>query len=182
MQNCIKKIIIHNSVEKIIIKSVSEEIVNMAKQNFMLYGGKLLIDVGVNSSEIEPLMKHFIKDISVLSFKDGPEIYGLSSINGRIAYVEEDLLMNDRDFAIITIEHEMSHNILRYNLLRNGYKFDVTAKMISPQKYQNLKLLDRNGNLKASESGDFYEARYRNQIIKTISPFCVTMHEFRKFK
>ena len=88
---------------------------------------------------------------------------GLSSFDGKRAYVSKRLLSLNREAAKMTIEHELMHNISRWRL--------DCPRLISPAKNNLLRSLSDN---KMIEAGDFYEEQVYQKPKQNPSPFGLT--------
>ena len=111
-------------------------------------------------------MQDFLDGVRVLSFASGELedwLDGLSSFDGKRAYVSKSVLRIDRNGAKSTIERELMHNISRWRL--------DCPRLISPAKNNLLRSL--NGN-EMIEAGDFYEEQVSQEPMKNPSPFCLT--------
>ena len=97
------------------------------------------------------------------SFKLDNWLDGLSSFDGKRAYVNKRVLRTDREGAKTTIEHEYMHNLSRWRL--------DCPRLISPAKNKLLRSLIGNEMI---EGGDFYEEQVYRKPKQNPSPFCLT--------
>ena len=116
----------------------------------------------------ETELEEFLDDVCVRSFSSSSSelemrLDGLSSFDGKRAYVSKRLLRRNRDAAKTTIEHELMHNISRWRL--------DCPRLISPAKNNLLRSLNDNQMI---EAGDFYEEQVYQKPKRNPSPFCLT--------
>ena len=125
----------------------------------------------------ETELQEFLDDVRVRSFASNLPVRtgansrltldnwmdGLSSFDGKRAYVSKRLLSLNREAAKMTIEHELMHNISRWRL--------DCPRLISPAKNNLLRSLSDN---KMIEAGDFYEEQVYQKPKQNPSPFCLT--------
>ena len=88
---------------------------------------------------------------------------GLSSFDGKRAYVSERMISISREAAKRIIEHELMQNISRWRL--------DCPRLISPAKNNLLRSLDDNQMI---EAGDFYEEQVYQMPKQDPSPFGLT--------
>ena len=125
----------------------------------------------------ETELQEFLDDVRVRSFASNLPVRtgansrltldnwmdGLSSFDGKRAYVSKRLLSLNREAAKMTIEHELMHNISRWRL--------DCPRFISPAKNNLLRSLIDN---KMIEAGDFYEEQVYQKLKQNPSPFGLT--------
>ena len=116
----------------------------------------------------EAELQEFLDDVRVRSFESSDVelatiLDGLSSFDGKRAYVSKRLLSLNREAAKMTIEHELMHNISRWRL--------DCPRLISPAKNDLLRSLSDN---KMIEAGDFYEEQVYQKPKQNPSPFGLT--------
>lgn len=107
----------------------------------MIYGLKLLedIDAFTFAEDVSDFLTDFLSKVKFRTFESGPAIYGLSSIDGETVYYAKYLELQRQNDVILTIENELSHDILRFIAIpREHITIKQAANLISPQKIHKI--------------------------------------------